>query len=98
MPREQHGTKTAKMLYRPVGLVGSIAAGALSSFLVGQVWKRATAGDNADPPQALQSEYRLRQVLVAAAVQGAIFATVKALADRGGARAFQRWTGEWPGD
>jgi hypothetical protein len=37
-------------------------------------------------------------VLIAAAIQGAIFAVVKAAIDRGGARAFQRWTGEWPGD
>ena len=36
--------------------------------------------------------------LVASAIQGAIFATVKAVVSRGGARAFQRLTGEWPGD
>ena len=40
----------------------------------------------------------MREVLIAAAVQGAIFALVKAVIDRGGARAFERWTGEWPGD
>jgi hypothetical protein len=35
---------------------------------------------------------------MAAAIQGAIFGVVKAAIDRGSARAFQRWTGEWPGD
>ena len=63
-----------------------------------QTWKHAAPGDQHDAPRALKSEYTLRQVLVAAAVQGAIFAVVKALMSRGGARAFQRWTGEWPGD
>jgi hypothetical protein len=36
--------------------------------------------------------------LLAATLQGAIAGGVKALIDPGGARAFQRWTGEWPGD
>jgi hypothetical protein len=46
----------------------------------------------------LQAEHRLREVLIAAAIQGAVFGVVKAAIDRGTARAFQNWTGEWPGD
>lgn len=46
----------------------------------------------------MQSEYRLREIAVAAAAQGAVYAMVETLAHRGGARLFQRWTGEWPGD
>jgi hypothetical protein len=95
---EEPGTKSAKLLYRPIGLVGSIVAGILAGQLFKQVWKRAAPGDQDDSPKALESEYRLREILIAAAVQGAIFAVVKAAVDRGGARAFQRWTGEWPGD
>lgn len=98
MTTEQPGSKSAKILYRPVGLVGSVVAGIVAGQAFKQVWRRATPGDNADAPKALESEYALRDVLVAAAVQGAIFAVVKALVDRGGARLFQRWTGEWPGD
>jgi hypothetical protein len=96
-PEEQTST-SAKILYRPVGLAGSIVGGIVAGQIFKQVWKRATAGPGADAPKALESEYRLRQVVIAAAVQGAIFATVKAVIDRAGARAFQRWTGEWPGD
>ena len=75
-----------------------IAAGVLAGQLFKQVWKRATPGSSSDAPKALESEYTLRQVVLAAAVEGAIFAAVKAVVDRAGARAFQRWTGEWPGD
>jgi Protein of unknown function (DUF4235) len=46
----------------------------------------------------LESEYELRDVVFAAAIQGAIFGVVNAAIDRGSARAFQRWTGEWSGD
>ena len=56
----------AKVVYRPVGLAGSIAAGALAGAVVKQVWKRVSRFD--DAPAALQSEYSLRSVLAAAAV------------------------------
>ena len=98
MPTEEQSSKSAKILYRPLGLVSSVLAGVVAGSVFKSVWKHATPGDNADAPRALESEYRLREILVASAVQGAIFATVKAVVSRGGARAFQRWTGEWPGD
>lgn len=99
MTRREHPTsKSAKVLYKPVGVTSSILAGLLAGKIFKQVWKRASPADSSDPPKALESEYALREVVVAAAVQGAIFAAVKALVDRGGARAFERWTGEWPGD
>ena len=98
MPTEEKSSKSAKILYRPLGLVSSVLAGVVAGSVFKSVWKHATPGDNADAPRALESEYRMREILVASAIQGAIFATVKAAVSRGGARVFQRWTGEWPGD
>ena len=86
----------AKLAYRPVGLVASIVAGAIASAVFKQIWSRVA--DEDDAPSAMQSEYSLGQVLLAATIQGAIFAAVKALIDRGGAKGFQRLTGSWPGD
>ena len=86
----------AKLAYRPVGILASIAAGAVASAVFKQIWKRVA--DEDDAPDALQSEYGIGQILLAAALQGAIFAAVKALIDRGGAKGFQRLTGSWPGD
>jgi Protein of unknown function (DUF4235) len=40
----------------------------------------------------------MREVVLAAAIQGAIFAATKAAIDRAGARGFTRLTGNWPGD
>jgi hypothetical protein len=96
--QEEQSNKSAKILYRPIGLVSSLLAGVVAGSVFKQVWKHATPGDNEDAPKALESEYGIRQILVASAVQGAIFATVKALVNRGGARVFQKATGEWPGD
>ncbi|MFJ7271700.1 DUF4235 domain-containing protein [Streptomyces sp. NPDC099050] len=38
-----------------------------------------------------------KQILLAAAIQGAMFAVVKASVDRSGAVAIRRMTGTWPG-
>jgi fructose-specific phosphotransferase system IIC component len=85
----------AKIVYRPVGMAGGLLAGALAGVVVKQIWKQVA--DEDDAPGALQSEYSLRSIMLAAAVQGLVFAVIKAAIDRGGARAFERITGEWPG-
>lgn len=98
MTSQQKTSTSAKILYRPWGLLTSLLGGLIAGQLFHQVWKRVARGEDADPPKPLQSEYPLREIVLAALVQGAIFAVVRALIDRGGARLFQRWTGEWPGD
>lgn len=89
--------KSARILYRPVGLAGSIVGGVVAGQAFKQVYKRVTPGSEDHAPTALESRYSFGQVVLGAALQGAVFAAVKAAVDRGGARAFQRWTGEWPG-
>ncbi len=89
--------KSAKLLYRPVGLVSSILGGVAAGQAFKQVYKRVTPGSAELAPAPLESRYSAGQVVLGAALQGAVFAAVKAAVDRGGARAFQRWTGEWPG-
>ncbi|MPQ97639.1 DUF4235 domain-containing protein [Modestobacter sp. I12A-02628] len=86
----------AKLAYRPIGLAGGILAGVVSGAVFKQVWKRIAHED--DAPGAMQSEYSMKEVVLAAAVQGALFAATKAAIDRAGARGFTRLTGTWPGD
>jgi hypothetical protein len=89
-------SKGAKLAYRPVGLIAGLVAGAISGAIFKQVWKLVAKED--DAPTALQSEYKMREVVIAAAIQGAIFAATKAAVDRAGARGFTKLTGSWPGD
>jgi hypothetical protein len=89
-------SKGAKIAYRPIGLLGGVLAGTLSGVLFKQIWKLVAHQD--DAPGALESEYPMREVVLAAAIQGAIFAATKAAIDRVGARGFTRLTGTWPGD
>jgi hypothetical protein len=89
-------SKGAKLAYRPIGLFGGILAGTISGAIFKQIWKRVA--DQDDAPDALQSEYPMSQVILSAAIQGAIFAATKAAIDRAGARGFTKLTGSWPGD
>jgi len=88
----------AKILYRPIGLAGSLIGGLIAGTIFKYVWKWAAPGDKPDPPKPLETEYPFKEILLAAAIQGAIFSVVKTVIDRRGARLFERWTGEWPGD
>lgn len=93
----QKPSTTATILYRPVGLVSSVLGGVVAGVLFKQVWRRAGPGEKSAPPTALETNYPFKEILLAAAIQGAIFSVVKTVIDRQGARLFERWTGEWPG-
>jgi Protein of unknown function (DUF4235) len=86
----------AKILYKPLGLGVSIVGGILASAVFKQVWRKAAGED--DAPDALQSEYGWREIMLASALQGAVFGLVKAVVDRGAAQGFRKLTGTWPGD
>ena len=83
-----------KLAYKPVGVLLGIAAGSLAGVVFKQVWKRISGDD--DAPNATDEERGWGEVLLAATLQGAIFALVKAAVDRGGATGVKRLTGRWP--
>jgi hypothetical protein len=85
-----------KLLYKPLGIAFGVLGGILAGSLFKQIWKRVA--DEEDAPKATERERGWGEVLPAAALQGAIFALVKAAVDRGGAQGFEKLTGAWPGD
>jgi hypothetical protein len=87
-------SKLQKIAYKPVGLLLGIAAGAVAGFVFKEAWKLASGDD--DAPNATDEDRGWGEILAAAALQGAIFAVVKALVDRGGAAGVRKITGEWP--
>ena len=86
--------KLQKVAYKPVGLLLGIGAGAIAGFVFKEVWKVASGDD--DAPNATDEERGWVEIIAAAALQGAIFAVVKALVDRGGATGVKKLTGAWP--
>jgi hypothetical protein len=85
-----------KLLYKPASMVVSVLGGLLAGAIFRRVWKVAAREDNA--PKATDAERGWREILLAAAIQGAIFAVVKAAVDRGAAEGTRKLTGVWPGD
>ena len=84
-----------KLLYKPFGLVASVLGGLLAGALFKRLW-RAIADDD-EAPNAKDRDRTWREVIAAAAIQGAVFGGIKALIDRAGATGFARLTGVWPG-
>ncbi|MDQ0792422.1 DUF4235 domain-containing protein [Streptomyces sp. B1I3] len=87
--------RASAFLYKPVGLALGAASGMIASAAFKQTWKVIEGHD--DAPDALDEDRSWQQILLAAAIQGAIFAVVKAAVDRSGALATRRATGVWPG-
>ena len=85
-----------KLLYKPFSIGFSVAGGIVAGIIFKQVWKRVAGEEEA--PEATSLDYGWGEVLLAAAVQGAIFAVVRAAIDRGGAAGVRKLTGEWPAD
>ncbi|MFJ4681789.1 DUF4235 domain-containing protein [Streptomyces sp. NPDC091377] len=87
--------KTSKIAYKPVGLLLGTLSGAVAGAAFRRTWK--VVGRDTDAPKATDEDRAWREILIAAALQGAIFAAVRAAVDRAGATATRRVTGTWPG-
>ncbi|MGW7314859.1 DUF4235 domain-containing protein [Streptomyces sp. NPDC054865] len=87
--------KASKIAYKPVGLVLGATSGMIAGAAFKQAWE--LLGRHDDAPDATDEHRTWQEVLIAAALQGAIFAVVKAAVDRSGAATIRRLTGTWPG-
>ena len=85
----------AKLLYKPFGLLFSVLGGIVAGAIFKRVW--GVAADEDEAPEATDKTKGWGEVVVAAAAEGAVFGSVKALIDRAGATGFAHLTGAWPG-
>ena len=90
MPSDGNELSTfGKVAYKPFGLVFGLLGGLVAGKVFGLVWKRLSGED--ETPQPLSDEYSTREVLFAAAVQGAIFGLIKTAIDRYGMKGVRRF-------
>jgi hypothetical protein len=85
----------AKVLFIPVSIIGGLIAGFLSKKIFDQVWGLI---DEEEPPDSKYRDIEWPKLLLAGAIQGAIFRAVKEASDHGARRAFYKSTGAWPGE
>lgn len=62
---------SSKLVYKPLGMALGAVSGVLAGAVFKQVWK--VVGHDEDAPDATDPERSWREVLLAAALQGAIF-------------------------
>ncbi|WP_031082176.1 DUF4235 domain-containing protein [Streptomyces sp. NRRL WC-3549] len=86
--------KAVEIMYKPVGLALGLTGGLLAGAVFKQVWK--AVGGQGEAPEPTDRDRGWTEVLAAAALQGAVFSTVKAAVGRGGAATVHRLTGTWP--
>jgi hypothetical protein len=84
-----------KLAFRPLGVIAGLVAAALAQRLFVRVWALV---DDSEPPKPDQRDADLRKLVPALLVQGAVFAVVRGLVDRGTRQAYRKATGAWPGE
>ena len=84
----------AKILFIPFSVVGGLLAGFVGKKVFEQVWGLI---DKEEPPDPKHRETSWAKLLLALALEGAIFRAVRGLFDHGARSGFARMTGTWPG-
>ena len=85
----------SKMQYKALGLLVGVLGGMLASAIVKKVWELTPGHDEA--PEAIDTRRSWSEILTAAALQGAIFAVIRAAVERATAASAEKLTGEQPG-
>jgi hypothetical protein len=83
-----------KLLFIPFSVVSGLVAGLAGKKVFEQLWGVI---DDREPPEPEHRFASWQKVLLAAALQGAVFRATRALVDRGSRSAFASLTGSWPG-
>lgn len=94
-PADGEGAGIASLVYKPIGLLISVLGGIVAGAIFKRIWQ--AVAHESEAPKATDRKRGWGEVAAAAAAEGAVFGTVKAVIDRAGAAGFARLTGTWPG-
>ena len=84
-----------KLAFTPVGIVAGLLAGQIARKAFDVIWGVI---DDEEAPRPKHRETSVAKLAAALAIEGAVFRTVRGLADHGSRRTFARLTGSWPGE
>jgi hypothetical protein len=85
----------SKLIFRPVSIVAGLVAGLIGKKLFQVLWGVV---DDEQPPKPEERPVPIGKLVLALALEGALFRLVKGLAEHGSRHAFSRLTGSWPGE
>jgi Protein of unknown function (DUF4235) len=84
-----------KLMFLPVSLGSGLLAALIGKKTFELIWGVI---DNEEAPKAEHRYVSLPKLIVALAIEGALFALIRGLVDHGSRQAFARATGSWPGE
>ena len=84
-----------KIIFMPVGIIAGLLAGLIAQKGFDRLWSMI---DDEDPPGPDQREASLPKMIIALAIEGALFRLTKGIVDHGVRGGFARFTGRWPGE
>jgi hypothetical protein len=84
-----------KLIFAPIGILAGLFAGLVARKGFERAWAIL---DEAEPPEPDQQKASYPKLVLALAVEGAIFRLTKGVVDHGVRSAFARVTGAWPGE
>jgi hypothetical protein len=84
-----------KVIFIPVSVVTGLIAGLLARKAFERAW---AVVDEEEPPAPEHRSAPTLKLVIALALEGAIFRVAKGCADHGARRGFAALTGRWPGE
>ena len=83
-----------RLLFAPFSIAAGLLAGILGKKVFEQVWGVV---DKEEPPEPEHRDISVVKMVIALAIEGAIFRAVRGALDHYARRFFARTTGSWPG-
>jgi len=84
-----------RILFLPFSITAGLIAGFLSKKLFDGIWGLF---DDEEVPAAHHREISVVKLVLALAIEGAVFRAVEGLVDHGARHGFHNLTGKWPGE
>ena len=84
-----------KFLFMPFSILAGLIAGFLSKKIFDGIWQLF---DEEEAPEPEHRQISWVKLILALAIEGAVFRAVRGLVDHSARRGFHRVTGSWPGD
>lgn len=84
-----------RLLFLPISILSGLIAGTLAKRLFDVLWGLV---DDEEPPEPEHRDVPWLKLILALAIEGAIFRVVRGAIERGSRQGFAALTGSWPGE